>query len=73
MAECVEHVDVLRALTGIEECEHPGLAVSEEDALVAERLPHGVVAGLECLDGLVRLVGQFVGRSVVDRQAGLGA
>ncbi len=51
-AERLQHVHVLRALAGIEERDLRRRTVSAEDALRAQRLPHGRLVGCQRLERL---------------------
>ena len=64
-----EHVDVLRALPGVEERHFTGRAASAEDALGTQRLPDRGLVGFQRLQRIRRLDRQLGGVSVVDRDA----
>ena len=68
VAEFLKHVHVLRALSGIEECNFGGRPLTAEDALGAQSLPHRRLIGRHCLQRLGRFVRQFSGVGIVDCQ-----
>ena len=71
-AQLVEHVDVLRALTGVEERHLRGGAATDEHALLAQHpVDRRIVTG-ECPDGLVELGGEVSSVCEVDRKAHRG-
>ena len=67
LAKVAQHVDVLRALAGVEERDLSRCAAADEYALGAQDLPHGGVAAPQRLHRLARLGRQVARVGIVDR------
>ncbi len=69
VTQLVEHVHVLRALAGVEECDLWSGTAASEDALRTQRLPHPGVVGGDRLESPLDLAGEILRVGVVDRDA----
>ncbi len=67
--QLAEHVDILRALSGIQECDLGRSAAAAEDSLRAQCLPHRRLIGAKSPDGLGGLIGEVGRVGVVDGHA----
>ncbi len=71
--ERLEHVHVLRTLTGEKERHLGDRAFAQENAFGSQRLPPSGLVLLECFQYPSGFVGQFGGVSVIDGQTHIGA
>ena len=69
LAQLAHHVHVLRALPGEHKGDLAGRAAAAKDALCRERTPYGRIRALQRLERLGTALEQFLGISIVDRQA----
>ena len=69
LAEVVQHVGVLRALTGVKERHLGCRSFAPEDALRTQRFPHAGMVGIDGFERPFGFGGQFGGIAVVDGEA----